>query len=123
MIFFNRYEIWGLPYYVRVDGRLVYPRLLKHIDWNEFVKTVGVHTSSNKTYTTITDQHVTDSSLLLSLYLQHKVSTTHYHEVELALEHAWIKQHPGTLKTRILHFANIIILFLAQTMLFNFDII
>ncbi|KAH3829001.1 hypothetical protein DPMN_130989, partial [Dreissena polymorpha] len=48
---------WGLPYYVKVDGRLVLPFLLPHLDWSTFSLTLNATTSQGNQYQVFTDMN------------------------------------------------------------------
>ncbi|WAR23484.1 hypothetical protein MAR_037153, partial [Mya arenaria] len=86
-------HIWGVPYYVKVDGRLVPPASLPRIDWSAFSSSLSLNNTHGQHYQILTGVTTVDTTTLLSVHLEHKVSTSHYHELELVLENAWKRQH------------------------------
>ena len=92
--FYSRW-VWYLPYYVRVDGKLVHPGLLKPIDWSAFSSDLLITSASGARYQILTGIKTVDTGSLFSVYTQHKVGSSVYSSMETAIEEAWLKQHTG----------------------------
>lgn len=87
--------LWGLPYYVKVDGRLVSPSLLPHIDWIKFATSLNVTSVQNTTYKFENGDSSTDYTDRFTIDLQYKLSSRLYHRLQTALELLWNNQYPG----------------------------
>ena len=94
-ITFSRY-VWYLPFYVRVDGKLISPNLLPAIDWNQFSQDLGILSAGGVRYQIMYGLNGVDPGSLFAIYVREKVAVSSYKEIEAALETAWRRQHTGT---------------------------
>jgi len=92
---FSSHFVWGFPYYVQVDGRLVPPYQLPSLDWSSFGTGLNTTNQNGGQYHVVSGVSTMDTTQLLTLYLQHKLSTSHYHHLQQVLVLAWKRQHPG----------------------------
>ncbi|KAK3591160.1 hypothetical protein CHS0354_029007, partial [Potamilus streckersoni] len=85
--------IWKLPFFVKVDEKVIHPDVLPPIDWNWIYHRLNITTPQGTHYEFYNSTDVTTVDTTFTIHTTQMVSTSNFAQFETAIKLAWLKQN------------------------------